>query len=305
MKYIETLIFMLIIAFWIFMNSLLVSREAELEKIGQFKGGIQGYLASARQRESWMSIRQQNKRIGYTGYTVEKLYIDGGNEYHIGIETIYRGRLPVPSILEKFLPDNRQFEINGRLVLDEDMKPLGLEMILALSTLRANTETGRVGFLLVGRRNGDHFRIELFHEEDETAILAIRLPIDKLTLSNGLAPTIPIADFKPGKTYRVPVFDPLSSLGFGSESAIVRVLGKEPRNIKGLFVDVWIVETRYGSRISNSWVTSAGEVLKQEIGPPLDLVLEKETDRKRAVAGFGGTRPAAEVTGSQLEATDD
>ena len=79
MKYIETFFSLLIITFWISMNALLISREAELEKVGQFKGGIQGYLAGANLRESWMAIRSKGKRIGYSGYTVEKLYINTGN----------------------------------------------------------------------------------------------------------------------------------------------------------------------------------------------------------------------------------
>ena len=291
MKYIETFFSLLIIAFWISMNALLISREAELEKVGQFKGGIQGYLAGANLRESWMTIRSKGKRIGYSGYTVEKLYIDGGNEYHIGIETVYRGRLPVPTILASFLPDNRQFELNGLLVLDEDMRPLSLRMNLSLATFRRQTETARASFLLVGRDREDQFLVELFHEEDEAALLAVKLPSDKLTLSNGLAPTIPIAGLKQGKTYRVPVFDPLSSLGFGSESATIEVLRKEARKIEGLFVDTWVVETRYGSKTISSWVTSGGEVLRQELGPPLDLVMTKVTNRKRALEGLGKRTP--------------
>ena len=291
MKYIETFFSLLIIAFWISMNALLISREAELEKVGQFKAGIQGYLAGANLRESWMTIRSKGKRIGYSGYTVEKLYIDGGNEYHIGIETVYRGRLPVPTILASFLPDNRQFELNGLLVLDEDMRPLSLRMNLSLATFRRQTETARASFLLVGRDRGDQFLVELFHEEDEAALLAVKLPSDKLTLSNGLAPTIPIAGLKQGRTYRVPVFDPLSSLGFGSESATIEVLRKEARKIEGLFVDTWVVETRYGSKTISSWVTSGGEILRQELGPPLDLVMTKVTNRKRALEGLGKRTP--------------
>ena len=302
MKYIETFFSLLIIAFWISMNALLISREAELEKAGQFKGGIQGYLAGANLRESWMTIRSKGKRIGYSGYTVEKLYIDGGNEYHIGIETVYRGRLPVPTILASFLPDNRQFELNGLLVLDEDMRPLSLRMNLSLATFRRQTETARASFLLVGRDREDQFLVELFHEEDEAALLAVKLPSDKLTLSNGLAPTIPIAGLKQGKTYRVPVFDPLSSLGFGSESATIEVLRKEARKIGGLFVDTWVVETRYGSKTISSWVTSGGEVLRQELGPPLDLVMTKVTNRKRALEGLG---KRASVKRKMTGAADD
>ena len=291
MKYIETFFSLLIITFWISMNALLISREAELEKVGQFKGGIQGYLAGANLRESWMAIRSKGKRIGYSGYTVEKLYINTGNEYHIDIETVYRGRLPVPTILASFLPDNRQFELNGLLVLDKDMKPLSLRMNLSLVTFRRQTETARASFLLVGRDRGDQFLVELFHEEDEAALLAVKLPGDKLTLSNGLAPTIPIAGLKQGKTYRVPVFDPLSSLGFGSESATIEVLRKEARKIEGLFVDTWVVETRYGSKTITSWVTSGGESLRQELGPPLDLVMTKVANRKRALEGLGKRAP--------------
>ena len=302
MKYIETFFSLLIIAFWISMNALLISREAKLEKVGQFKGGIQGYLAGANLRESWMTIRSKGKRIGYSGYTVEKLYIDAGNEYHIGIETVYRGRLPVPTILASFLPDNRQFELNGLLVLDEDMRPLSLRMNLSLATFRRQTETARASFLLVGRDREDQFLVELFHEEDEAALLAVKLPSDKLTLSNGLAPTIPIAGLKQGKTYRVPVFDPLSSLGFGSESATIEVLRKEARKIGGLFVDTWVVETRYGSKTISSWVTSGGEVLRQELGPPLDLVMTKVTNRKRALEGLGKRAP---VNRKMTGAADD
>ena len=106
-----------------------------------------------------------------------------------------------------------------------------------------------------------------------------------------MAPTIPIAGLKQGKTYRVPVFDPLSSLGFGSESATIEVLRKEARKIEGLFVDTWVVETRYGSKTITSWVTSGGEILRQELGPPLDLVMTKVANRKRALEGLGKRAP--------------
>ena len=238
-----------------------------------------------------MAIRSKGKRIGYSGYTVEILFIDTGNEYHIDIETVYRGKLPVPAILASFLPNNRQLELNGLLVLTNDMKPLSLRMDLSLVTFNERTESARASFLLIGRQDGDHFLIELFHTDEDTALLGIKLPRDKLTLSNGLAPTIPIAGLKQGKTYRVPVFDPLSSLGFGSESATIEVLRKEARKIEGLFVDTWVVETRYGSKTITSWVTSGGEILRQELGPPLDLVMTKVANRKRALEGLGKRAP--------------
>ena len=49
----------------------------------------------------------------------------------------------------------------------------------------------------------------VINDIDEAALLAVKLPSDKLTLSNGLAPTIPIAGLKqgtfklPGKLHRV------------------------------------------------------------------------------------------------------
>lgn len=291
MKYLETILSLLIVVFWISMNTLLISREAELDKIGQFKGGIQGYLGSRNRRESWMSIRDKSRRIGYTGYTVEKLYVDGGIEYQISIETVYRGKLPVPAILASFLPNNRQLELNGLLVLTNDMKPLSLRMDLSLVTFNERTESARASFLLIGRQDGDHFLIELFHTDEDTALLGIKLPRDKLTLSNGLAPTIPVADFSEGKTYRVPVFDPVASLGFGSESATIEVLRKESKKIDGLFVDTWVVETRYDSKTFTSWVTSGGEILRQELGPPLNLVLTKVSSRKRALDRLGKRKP--------------
>lgn len=295
MKQLGTVLTILIVAFWITMNTLLVWRDVEFRRQGAFKRGVDSYLGDLSLRESWLSIYQDNRKVGYSGYTIEKIYAEEGIEYQVAIETLYRGKWPLPNFLSQLLQDSNQIRIQGRLFLDEELLPTKLRLDIVLTFLRGTSVEQSRSVFLVGERTEDRFLVGI-HLGDEIGAkpdFQVALPIETIMLSNGLSPTLPIADYEPGKRYQISVFDPLSSLGFDAETATVEVIGKEEKEIDRIRVDVFEVETRFRGQTSRAWVTASGETLRQEIGKPFDLLLRKEKGRLQALKGFEPFDPGA------------
>ena len=286
-----------IVAFWLTTNSLLVWRDLEFRRQGEFKSGVDTFLGNRTTRESWMSIFQGARKVGYTGSTIEKIWAEEGIEYQVAVETLYRGRLPLPSVLAQFLQNSNQFEIEGRLFLDEELEPTSLRLDIALTILRGTSIEQSAEFLLLGKRDADRFAIDVWYGDDarERPDFRVAVPIDKMTLSNGLSPSLPVSQYEVGKRYHVAVFDPLSSLGFDAESASVEVIDRERKAIDGVRVDVFVVETKFRGQVTRSWVTASGDTLREEIGKPFDMILRKESHRAAAVRGFAKSFDAPEA----------
>ena len=273
--------------FWLTMNGIVLHREIEYRRQGQFKSGLEHFLGTAHQRDRWMSIYSGGKKVGYTGYEVERIFAAEGTEYQINVVTLHRGELPLPSLLKRLMNDSNQVDLRGRLILDEELRPLRLRLDVRLDLLEGTALERNVSAYVVGRRVEDSFSVTL--SQGESDLFQIHLPLDKLTLSNGLAPTLPVAEYEVGKTYRMPVFDALSSFGLDQEEASVFVASKGPRDVDGMLVDVFELETRFRETTSHSWVTQDGRILRQDLGPPLDLTLRLESSERSARRGFEGS----------------
>lgn len=299
MKHFGTYLTLAIVAFWLAMNGILVHRDYELRRQGRFKRGVEEFLGSSTSRGSWMSIFQGHRKVGYTGYSIDKLYAEEGVEYRVAVETLYRGAFPLPHLLGQFLRDSNQLEVRGQLSLDAELEPTALRLDIALTILRGTSIERSADFFLLGRRAGDRFLIEVYcgSEEGAPPDFTVQAPLEAMALSNGLTPSLPLAEYEPGKKYAVAVLDPLSSLGLDvgldAQKATVEILEREEKRIDGVLVDVYVVETRFRKQTTRSWVTTGGEVLRQEIGPPFDLVLRKDSDRKSAARGFAQADDAA------------
>lgn len=286
MKHLATFLSAGIVAFWMAMNTRLVLQDLELRSLDRYQQGVNTFLGAALRRERWLGIYESQKKVGYSGYALEKVHALEGTEFHASVETLWRGSLPLPFELPESLRGSNQLEIHGEMTLDVEMRPLRMHIDLDLTLLEGTALRRTESFRLTGRRERSRFLVQV---RCAAAQFEVPLALDRLVLSDGLAPAVPIAGCEVGDTYRVPVVDPLSNLtsllGLGGQSATVTVVGKEVRPVGGVPADVFKLETKYRSVVTQSWVTASGEVVRQELGPPLGLVLKQEPSREQAVKG--------------------
>ena len=325
---------LLILAFWVTMNSMVFLRQRELRTQDRYRAGVTQYLGNELLRERWLGVYRKNKKVGYTGQVFEKVFADEGIEIHGTIE----------SAMEiEFLGKPISVNLDGKFVLDAELKPKSLRLDLRIdaapSTLRqageratrerpvadslqGQPEAGgrtqppglegdrlaagegaqaaaggsaqlaagesaqptpreapqlavREGaqLTLTGQPRGDKFVLVL--RRGPVAILTLPFPREELLVGDGLVPSLPVSGLKVGDTFRVPCFDPLT---MSRSVAEVQVTLHDTREVDGLLTDIFRLESRFRDLTSTSWVTTTGELLRQEFGAPLkDIVLRKET----------------------------
>ena len=237
------------------MNSLVALREMERRDLDKYRQGVSSFLGGELYRERWLGIYKKNRRVGYTGYVFEKVFAAEGIEFHSSVE--YRMEIDP-------FGHAQVVNLTGNLVLDEGMKPIHLRMEASLDRAISVVATGK-------RRDGE-FALEA--HAGSLKLADFSMPLEELHLGNGLVPSFPISGFKVGDTFEVPCFDPML---MSRSVATVKVVSTEERNIEGLRVEVYVVETEFRGLTSRAWMTGAGELLRQEFGPPLnDLVLRME-----------------------------
>ena len=56
MKHLGLLFSVLIFAFWVTMNVLMIARQHELEKLGSYQKRVNQFLESSHRRERWLGI---------------------------------------------------------------------------------------------------------------------------------------------------------------------------------------------------------------------------------------------------------
>lgn len=288
MRYLGTALTVVVVLFWLVMNGLQARRQLSRQRLGFYQRGIAGYLGTELRRERWLGIwkktDQVHRKVGYTGLVVEKVYAETGLEYVATIETVYRGEFPVPPLLRELSPTTPtlELEILGSLVLDAGAEPDRLQVDLTL-TLPPPVST-KVRLRVTGRREGHRLLVEMLHGED--TILRIPLPRQALALSDGFSPAVPIGRLEVGSSFEIRVLDVLSPFGLGDDVARIRVVGQTTRDLHGVLVDVYDLETALRGKTYRSQVTASGEVVEQELGPPLNLVLRHAPSRRQARRGF-------------------
>jgi hypothetical protein len=237
------------------MNSLVALRQRERQDLDKYRQGVSSFLGGELYRERWLGIYKKNKRIGYTGYTFEKVFAAEGLEVHSNVEC----RMEI----EPF--GRRQvMSLTGNLILDEGMKPMHLRMDASLD--------GVLSVAVTGKRKEGNFAIEA--RAGALKLMEVALPLEELHLGNGLVPSLPISGFQVGDVYDVPCFDPIL---MSRSPATVRVVSKEETMIEGFRAEVFVLETEFHGRTARAWVTDTGELLRQQFGPPLDdIVLRRE-----------------------------
>lgn len=262
-RWLHLLFTMGVISFWVVMNTQLIVRQMEVRMLDSYQRGVVEYLGNEPRRESWMSIYHDNRKIGYTGFEIERIYDDEGVHHIMTIDSRARFRL---------LDNSFHLDVRGTVIADINLVPLRLDMDVGL-------EGG--GLHLRGHREDDRFI--LIGESGPLRLLEKDLPLSEICFGNGLALNLPVAGFEVGQVYEIPVFDPVTQSRGVAE---VRVKEKVAGRFNGFPMDYFVLETRFLGLTYESWVTPEGETLRQELPAPLGYTLRREETRADATRGF-------------------
>jgi hypothetical protein len=74
--------------------------------------------------------------------------------------------------------------------------------------------------------------------------------------------------------------------GLGKDLARIRVVEERTEKVEGTLLDVLLIETTWNHMTTRTLMTKEGEIIRQDIGPPLGLVLRNQFTREHAVRGF-------------------
>jgi hypothetical protein len=244
-----------IVIFWVVMNCLLVRREVEYQSLSGYRRGVIDFLGERVSRERWMGIYHKKKRIGHTGFAVERRLGAGELGYRIDFSTRFEVDL---------LGQGGRVTIEGAALLDPEMAPQELSADATVGSLVVNLEGRRSGegFLLTARDRGKVIFQHSFAPGD-------------LHFGDSLAP-LPLGKLEVGQTQRLKVFDPVFRENTEAET---RVVAQGSREVEGVQVDCLELETKYRGMVFRSLVTPDGEVLRQDLPPPLEVTLLRERFR--------------------------
>ncbi|MBI4583999.1 MAG: hypothetical protein HY717_08250 [Planctomycetes bacterium] len=253
-----------IVAFWLSMNGLLLRRQIEVRNFDLYRQGVSSYFGTDWYRERWMGIYRGSRKIGYTGVVFTKSLEEEGIQHHTKID----GRIAVD-----LFGKGSQIRINGTVDADLQMIP---------EKLSINIEMDKRAIHISGERRNN--ALVLTAQAGSLKVFEQALPLKEFFLSDGLMPSLPIAGFEVGQTYEIPVFNPILQ-----STALAKIEVKERARLilSGMKVDCFHLETQVEGITYQSWVTPDGETLRQEIPPPTDVVLVRET-REEARRGFLG-----------------
>lgn len=253
MRTLSYLAALVVVLFWLTMNGLLVLRQVEYQSLDHYRRGVTDFLGERVRRERWMGIYQNHKRIGHTGFAIERTF----ERERMGFRVEFSTHLD----LDIFGSGGR-IDLDGAAALDVRMIPESLSAELAAGAARFNLE---------GRREGEHFQVAL--REGGRSVFQQKLPLREFHFGDGLAPVPPIAGLRVGETYKVPIFDPIFRESAEAEIVVEAAVSRE---MDGVPLDCFQLQTRFRGLTFRSFITRDGEVLRQEIPPPLDVVLVRE-----------------------------
>ena len=257
MKMLRPALALCIVAFWLVMNSVLVSRELEFRDLGVYRQGVVNFLGQDLHRERWLGIYRKHRKIGYSGIVFSKSFEDDGIRHEMRVDS---------KITLDLFGKGKSLRVNGTIVSDPEMVPELMEMEVAVDGAVIRLDGKRVGksFVITGSSWGN-------------PIFEFPLPLEPFYPTDGFFPSLPISGFEVGKTYEVPFFDPI----FRSRTrATVTVIEQSVRTVDGLSVDCFTLQTRFRGVKYTSLVTPDGELIRQEIPAPFNVVLRRESRRE-------------------------
>jgi len=208
------------------------------------------------EKESWMTISRQGRKIGFS---------------HTILSKTEKGFRLVEMI---FLRINTMGMIH-----DIDMKTeAALHPDFSVAGFDFKLGSGRFDFEVKGSFSGGI--LSLSTQSAGAHPLSYTLEIhDTPYLSAGILEAVRTANVKPGDTMRFHVFDPIS---MGREPVTVRVLDEEDLVSMGQSVRATVVRFEFKGVTQNAWIAKNGDVLKES--GFMGIVLEKSS-REEALGG--------------------
>ncbi len=204
-----------------------------------------------------------------------------GKEYHTKMESVINMELfgQGAMLLQGFLGKGN-LKISGDLVQDAEMRPLNLTVELTFPNGRHILIQGERQ-LIPGERQVERFILKTHNEAFD--IPPLSMPLDKLKLGNSLVPDLPFAGLKEGESFRVRTFDPVF---FTPRTVEVNVVSLDTKQIDGLLVDVFTLETTFRGVKNTALVTRDGTVLRMKLGPPFDGIILRHESPDTVKKGF-------------------
>jgi hypothetical protein len=254
---------LVVLLFWGAMNTLLVLRQREIENLDSYRRGVSTFIGTDLMKERWMAIYKDNKKIGYSGFTIEKHFTEGGVEHNSSIDS---------AIKVDLFGKGSDIRLIAQLVQDESLKPVELTGTLSF---------GGRHLRLSGKRDADRFLVAV--QMAGVKIVELPLPLGDLVIGNGLTPVLPVAGLEVGETYRVACFDPVTMT---RDIVEMRVTGLSTEYVDGFKTDCYTLESEFCGVTSRSKMTRDGLLLRQEFGPPLEGLVLRRQERQAARRGF-------------------
>ena len=213
-------------------------------------------IESPQERDSWMNIMQNGRKIGVSHTT----FLKRKNGYILK-ETLY-------------------MHINTMgLVQDINFKTIGrLNPDFTLSSFNFDIRSGRFVFSVQGMVSGNVLSIKT-HGLDSTGNFDIKLT-ERVYMAAGLMNAMDAFGIKPGNEVTFQVFDPAT---LASEPVKVRVIGNEEVMNMGIKKKAKKVAMIFKGVTQVAWVGENGEVIKEK--GLLGISLEKTT-RDHALLGL-------------------
>ena len=112
MKVLALLLSLAVFGYWVAMNTFVVLRQREFAELSRYRQGVTKFLGGELLRERWMGVYKDHKKIGYTGFSMEKVRPVEGLEFHSTVETFLTFDL---------FGRGQRLRLNARLVQDEEL----------------------------------------------------------------------------------------------------------------------------------------------------------------------------------------
>ena len=208
-------------------------------------------------RDSWMSIYQNDAKIGYARRRLSRA------PEGFTVEESVAMRINTMGMVQNILVETR-----GELHTD-----------FSLQAVQFRIESGRFSFSAHGELTGNVLDITTA-SAGSSRNYKIRMP-NKPYLAAGLLDALHAADLKPGDFFSFDIFDPVT---MGPQPIKVSVIGSEEVQVMGKAHSATKVMLNFKGANQFAWLDSNGDVL-QEKGL-LGMRLEKTT-RRQALADIG------------------
>jgi hypothetical protein len=213
--------------------------------------------AAASERESWMNIFHNARKIGYAHTRLEPR--PGGSEL---VELAWM-RLTLMGMTQEL-----RMRTRATLLADLSLKRLDFELASGPFRFRAEGEAAGYTFTV--------------HTETAGARRRMDLPLKgRLYLPGAVLYALPAAQLKPGDRFAFDIFDPSS---LGQAAVQLEVVERETLHVDGAAVPAVRVSMGVRGMTQTAWIGEGGDVLRER--GMLGLRLEK-TEREDAVRGLG------------------